>query len=363
MSDDQLLYFAFTLFYLFDGIARLPREAWVFVRPLFPGRRWRISRPMEVASRPGEGYGMLPILGAYLPSGEGSWFRLEERDHHYIDSPEWSARVTVVKNPAKYWRDRNRIIGAGNNTPIILPNEHSAADMLRWLKAPADQRSSRLTGSLSLPRAKAALRKQEIIDRTFGFGIAVLTVYLFLVLPFAFSYYRTSLPRLALIGAIFPISIQLACSWRILYNRFFPGEKRKRWISLLPLILLPYHTLRMPRHLALNLTTGIHPLAMGKVLLEPDTFLAFADEYMRRLRYPLTLAVPPGIWENSYERCAAFLANDCQLKTSEWEETSPVLDRDSESYCPRCHTQFLIPKAVCGTCGDLASIAIPGRAE
>lgn len=359
MSDDQLLYFAFLLFYLFDGIIRLPADAWVLVRPTFQPRRWRVIRPVELASRRGEGYGLLPILGACLPTGEGWWFSTGQCENVHVDSPEWSGRVSVIKNPAKYWRERSRLIGPSGSHPLVFPNEHSAVGALRWLRSPAGSRPSRLDLSLSLPRARAAVKKQAIIDRVFGSGVAVLTIYIFLLLPIAFSYYRSSFPRLGFLAAIFPLTFYLACCWHALVNRLFKGEKKRRWYSVLPLALLPYHTLRIPRHLALNLTAGIHPLAMGKVVLSPEDFSAFANQYMRRLRYPVMKEVPPDVWENFYERCADFLDRECGLSRPQWHDSVPPRDPESESFCPRCLSSYLRAEAACQACGGLATVPFP----
>lgn len=352
MTDGQLLYLVFVAFYVLDGLLRLPRHAWIFVRR--GGKQnWRLVRPMEVASRVGEGFGLLPLLGTFLPSGEGWWFSGEKDSIHWVDSPEGSSRIARIKNRAKLWRERCCIVGPKDTGTLTFPSQTASKRTLRWLKSDSFDRDSRLEASLSLPRAKAVLKKCRLIDRSFNFWVALLGSYVFVILPLAFSHYHSTRPRFALILVIFYLTFVIAIQWWVLVKRFSTEPVKGRWYKIIPLIFLPYHTMRMPRLLQMELSAGVHPLAMGKAVLEPEAFADFASDFMRRLRYPLNRLASEEAWRARYETCAQFLIETARLPEERWTNASPDRNSDGESFCPRCLKQYVEKETNCNTCNDL----------
>ncbi len=364
MTDGQLFYITFVALYVLDGIARFPRESWLFVKPWW-GRRWFLKRPTEVASRLGEGYFILPTMGHFLPTGEGWWFaESNSKRIRWVDSPEGSAVHAKVKDPTRLWRDRSRLMGPANTGTWIFTSMIHASNVLAWLRSilPGNKADivpdirARLADSLSLPRAKAALKKSRLLASQFRFTEWLLTLYIFFVLPFLFSYYQSSGLGFQLIAVIFPFTFMMSVTWWITIGRMFPQFKKGRWFKVLPVFFLPYHTLRMPQHLCMNLTSGVHPLAMGKILLDDEGFSKMAGDFMRKLRYPLGKTIPAAEWDVHFTTCARFLIDRCDLPESVWAGEIPDHDEVSESYCPRCHAQYLEGNAECDVCDGLTTV-------
>lgn len=358
MSDGQLLYLVFVAFYVFDGIVRLPRHCWIFLRPGLPGAKWRVRRPLEIASRPGEGFGMLPFTGLFLPVGEGWWFG-DADETRWVDSPEQDGRTAGVKKRSKLWSEKSRIHGLRGAGVMTFPSLTSARRILRLLKVDLIPPDSLRRKSLSLPGAKAALKRCRIVMRCFEFSTGLLTFYVLVFLPLAFYWYRTTQPRLVLVTLAFYLTVVIAVRWWCVVKRLAPNGGKGRWYKVIPLLFLPYHTMRMPRHLAMEMTAGIHPLAFAKVSLEPEAFRSFASDFMRSLKYPLNRLATPEEWHRSFEECAEFLVEKCNLPRSDWESRELEPEDDSVSFCPRCLMQYVETNVECTTCRGVRTVAFP----
>ena len=390
MTDGQLLYLVFIALYLFDGFGRYPREAWLFTRPWW-SRKWLVKRPLDVASNRGEGYGLLPMLGSMFPTGEGWWFaeigsknaKPEEGSEknptgdgdeeapetfpqlRWINSPESDSSQARARRPANLSRQKNRLTGTYHNGNIVMPNHTSAMRAFDWIsrilpaKDTADLQAEirkRRDASLSIPRAKVAVKQSRMISQVFRFSEFLLTVYLFLALPFLFHYFQGTTKGLILLLYFLPFSFLMAISWWFVYGRMFPEHSKGRWYKVLPIIFLPYHTLRMPQQLCAELSAGCHPLALAKVLFGPEKFLEFAGDYMRRLRHPLAKNGLPEAWSAHFQACADFLTQKCGIPESDWADQKPECEEPSLSFCPRCHSQYLDAEAKCDTCDDLPTL-------
>ncbi len=364
MTDGQLLYVVFIVLYIADGLGRYPQSASLFVKPWW-SKKWFLKKPRDVAARLGEGYYVLPMLGRFLPSSEGWWFsEPDKKQIRWIESPDTSPAQAAIKNPKRLWRDRSRLEGPKNTGKWVFSNLTTAIDIRKWLNSllpsaevqtPAIHK--RLSDSLSLPRAKAAVKKAQLIERQFAFSNWLLTIYCFLVLPALFSYCGGGLRGLKLILAIFPFTFLIGCTWWIVIGRVFPQLKKGRWYKVLPVIFLPHHALRVSQQLSLECSSGCHPLALGRTVLREKAFSHFVGDYMRRLRFPLVKNVSEIKWKAQADLCAEFLEKNTSITLESLANESPEHDEISESYCPRCHSQYLDKKAMCDSCDGLKTIS------
>ena len=134
-------------------------------------------------------------------------------------------------------------------------------------------------------------------------------------------------------------------------------ERRKRCAMM---VLSPATAMRAPSTLSRNMFASFHPVAVAAVLCARQTFLEFARPFFLDLHSAPT------------ESCAADSAS---FRTEQWFRDhlgsqllgvlhsvgvevaelvkAPLPDPDARSYCPRCHSQFVLENGTCKDCGGL----------
>jgi hypothetical protein len=146
------------------------------------------------------------------------------------------------------------------------------------------------------------------------------------------------------------------CRKSLLGERF---SARFRHVGLL--LLSPASAMRSPEVLLRNGLAGFHPLAAAAALCTKDRFAALARPMMLALEHPTPAEVPG---EPEAARIDAWFRKKLlkrmnsllrRLEIDPIELLRPAAPlRDSKSYCPRCHNQFVLDEGTCPDCGGLA---------
>ncbi len=368
MSDEEWLYLLLLFFLVLDGVTQLPRAARYLYRTWWQ-QHWQIAQLSDANSLMGKGLALLPTLGTLLPVDDGFWFEssapgADTRQLSWRAGPDRGEITVTRSNDVALWTEGNRIVGNGLVGNCVLSSHAAAEDTLAWLKptlaAPGAITAAileRTSSALSLPRARAAVRKSRILASIFRTPEALLVVYLYLIVPVLYYYLQTSWWGLAAVLVIFILTATIAVAWWRVAGRIFPPLARWRSLRVIPVLLLPYHAIRASSHLCLQLSAGVHSLALAKVLLPKPAFDSFTAEYMRRLHYEVSQDDREmNARQDFYRRATTFLEEKCGLSANHWEEAAPVREADSHSYCPRCFAQYRQQTDTCEDCGGLRTV-------
>src|SRR5690606_5276847 len=146
-------------------------------------------------------------------------------------------------------------------------------------------------------------------------------------------------------------------SFRTAHRKLYGvAERRDRWKAMAMLLLNPLMAIRAHDFLSRDLLMRYHPLAVARVLLDAKSFEGFARDFLRDLRYPLQPIVlqanaTGGEIEREYRswllaRVKRFVS-DQKIDVARLEAPDPPEDSSSQSYCPRCQTQYTMPSGAC----------------
>lgn len=361
MTDGQLLLAVFTAFYLAECLHWLPLQATVLSTWALR-RGWSAGRPSPHVAARGRGLALawpLPPLGSLLTTQ--SWPVLPDKDGLRVGPGQlqegkrldWQAVAPVLDQ-------RNLKLGQGLEVQCTSRREASLlAAFLRETAAlkPARRQASIEAfwqSSLSLPRARAALRKYRLA--TWALRLPCLTVFLagFCWMPLLFWQFGGSSWRV-LVGfaSLLALTTMVAFVWRALHRRLFPDSKGRTWGEVLHLIFVPAHTMRAHDLIGVEVMAGVHPLAAAATVLKRPALKAFASSTWSFWRFrpasdPLADTAPSVL--PRIEACVLKLGF-----TLEELQASPSKQAGALSYCPRCQAQFTLTETACEQCGGVAT--------
>ena len=365
MTDGQLLLAVFAAFYLAECVHWLPLHSVVFSTWTLH-RGWGSSRPSPLASANGCGAAFawpLPPLGSFLttqewpiiPATPGLW--IGPGQLHEGKRLDWADLRPVLEQ-------RSLKLGAGievkcssvRAAELLLTFLTQTAAMEPDLRAQAVEVSWHQ--SLSLPRARAALRR-------FRLGSAGLRLPCLFVAFLAFAYVPllywrfggSSLQMLFAVIGLFLLTSLVAFTWRSLARRLFPEKKDGLWGEVLHQVFMPAHAIRAIDVLGVGAMAGIHPLAAAAVVLRPEALRAFASLTWREWKHrpvkdPLhsaTVIVLPQI--KAFSKRIGFSIEEL--------EAPPERQSGATCYCPRCQAQFTVAGSQCEQCGGVATVTWP----
>lgn len=151
------------------------------------------------------------------------------------------------------------------------------------------------------------------------------------------------------------------------HRHLYPADRSGRLKQTLYSLLSPAVPLRLADALGRELLEFEHPLAISAAVDSPEQFRILAERVIRDATYP---QLPEEPSELSGPACqivrASRQADLHQLQrllaardiSQEQLLTPPPSDNPQAlSYCPRCHSDFLLPLSHCDTCGSRPTIA------
>jgi len=225
----------------------------------------------------------------------------------------------------------------------------------------------RWTDSAAAAERSAELKKLSCPLRTSAFTFFVLA---FLVGPAL--YYSPWPPFWPVVTIYFVVCFSswmltvwdyAVCRKRLLGEKF---SARFRHVGML--FLSPASAMRSAEVLFRDGLAAFHPLAAAAALCTKDRFAALARPMMLALEHPKPSEVSsdPAVcridaWfhKKLLKRLDSLL---CRVEIDPAELLRPAVPlSDSRSYCPRCHSQFVLDEGTCPDCGGLALVAYPGE--
>lgn len=146
-------------------------------------------------------------------------------------------------------------------------------------------------------------------------------------------------------------------------RRLTPGNTGLRVERALTMLALPVAAARGSDFVARHLLTGFHPLAIGRVLLSQERFVALAGPIWRDVEFGVVDAGP--LADDPVRRAGADwfrLRMRAELegllvRSGVWPADLVNTPQREEggclSYCPRCQEQSRLPKGDCPFCGPV----------
>jgi hypothetical protein len=144
------------------------------------------------------------------------------------------------------------------------------------------------------------------------------------------------------------------------YRALYPNDVYHRRLHTVVLLLNPLSAIRAHDLLARDLLAEYHPLAVGRVLCDSESFRDLARPALLDLRHPLVIQ-----GENGESDATASWYHQCYTATTEsWFKSISVdladllfpplpMDEACQSFCPRCQCQYVVPEGICQACGGI----------
>jgi hypothetical protein len=212
----------------------------------------------------------------------------------------------------------------------------------------------------SLRRETSSVKVASTILFLYTFGLGPALYYLAITVPtYGLLVYLTGF------AACWLYAILSFCS---AHHRLYPdggAERRKCWALM---VLSPVAAMRCPNALSRNLLASYHPVAVAVAVCAQRTLLKFAKPFLLDLQYALPTASHtenPACYrtEQWFRSCLENQLREVLL-SSGIDNTDllkpPAPDPDARSYCPRCHSQFVLAAGVCEDCRGVRLMSFEG---
>ena len=185
--------------------------------------------------------------------------------------------------------------------------------------------------------------------------------YLFIFLPFAIGLPLTEIHWAWWLLGLPPLMAAVSATFFFAHRRLYPEEGWDRGFHLALMVLSPLAVIRAGDALSAPLMSGLHPLAVARVLCPEQELRVMARRSLLDLRSPMEPTSPvdaPGARETeSWYREQLLAALEGMLYEAGLDPEDltepPDPDGESQSYCPRCQAQYVIPEGTCKDCGGL----------
>lgn len=159
--------------------------------------------------------------------------------------------------------------------------------------------------------------------------------------------------------------------WAILesfyaYRKLLPAERSGRSLLMFTSMVSPVVPMRNADRMARELFLFVHPLALAAAIDDKQLLELCVRETIRDLEFPLCPELPPKLtesgrsiveWSNSVMIAQVKqLLGELNLDYDRVLVAPPRVNRQSQSYCPRCHDEYTVAEAFCSRCGNRPTV-------
>lgn len=386
MSELDTLILVLWLLYLAECLRWPAVGTTVFTSPWL--RRWRITHAMPVLVRLRRSVYLanpLPPLGALLhcprwpislsPEGVCAWTAATQNPGARPEQPGEFARWEEIETTGQ---DGNAV--RINGKPFLIASDafqaHLLQKLLRDLRSmSASERAAAIDALLAARFDSAAVHKRVGLVRETSAHVRVLAHLLFFTLLAAgpASAYAFGLAR------VWPWWLALCVLWWLQLLIAFHRTHRElspdapsgaAFDALLTMILLPLAAIRAGDHIWMVATPQFEALAVARAVLPEAEFRRFSEVAIRDARHSVITADRPAgtpaaqtiEWFHArYVEQLEACARAAGLEPDALDRPPTQVDPEVQSYCPRCHNEFVITSGQCHLCGGIALRALPRR--
>lgn len=353
MTDGQALYLAFAAFYLFECLRWVPARCWIFqTRGDRPS--WSHAKPWNFFRTRG---GAVALLNPLPPFGiqirAATWPCVPHQQGLCVWDDEvkfarhlpWESLKVQVDDSVIHFTEKLYV-------RCLNPRDaKSWAALIRGWKAQSD--AARRQSFLKMARDKfedenltgAVRNLQEKIRHHRLLSHAVFLTC-FLLLPFTYWRFATTLPTFGVIGLLYLCMFtQAFLLWRQV--RRDPALRPGSWPRILSAAFFPPASIRVADWLSEMRIPDSHPLTLLQKEADPERFHEEAAKLWRESRWPLG-NFPYLPWDGPEVEALSVFFKRADLKLQKLEALPSLAA--STSYCPRCLTIYAESAHECSDC-------------
>lgn len=373
MGDQQSMFLFLVAFYALECLMWLPRSSTAFCA-LF-SRHYRRLSPGELL---GNHRGAM-VIRPLLPFG--SVFQVMPLPAVLMSDGVAITGIDLV-NPGEIvpstrefiaWNDISKIVAEGKSVVIngerrwSAPSQTIALSMAAELDAfrvmPREQRAQEIESRTRKRFDLSAIRERQEqahkLSRVLGILGLVLFLYVnCLLLPSAMFISFSGIWPWIIGVALLQTSLITFLFWRA-HKQLYPDSGDERFTAGLTMLLFAPAAMRAKDLITAPALSHFHPLALARVLMHPEAAKRYAKDLLREHRWappaPTNKAKIEAISEGRSQLESA-VEDFCRAQGWQIEELlqPPArTDPDSQSYCPRCLSEYLKESGACGHCGQV----------
>jgi hypothetical protein len=383
MGDQQSMFVILAVFYALECLLWLPRGCVAFMVTI--GDRFRLRYPRDFLGNHRGAFVVKPLLplgtthcAAPMPialAPEGIVYELVA-NVHAGESPvttgrclQWSELKSikakgkaVVINGLRWWKTPAAPIAARQAKELRALRDTDEADrsaaIESWLADGFD--------SHALAEVTADVKGQ---GRVIGILGSILFVFVNLgLLPLAFMFAFTPLWGW-IIGLALLQTTTITHLFHRAHSRLYPDAGDERFTAALTMLLFAPAAMRAKDGLVLPAFSRFHPLTVAAAVMPAVTGRHYAAFLLRELRHaqrPAAPGIARQISDWYRERLTSGIEKFCESNswpTDELLRPPERSDPDSQTYCPRCHSEFVVKQGTCLSCGGVGLLNFEAKVE
>lgn len=378
MTELQWLFAILTGLYAWECLGWIRRGGVAFSS--MTGRQWRIQHPTSAVGnhRGGFVFAMpFPPLGSLLIANQLPFSLGPDGALFFVSmnmNPRWrpaqSGRFLTWEDIAKL-RCEGKMLLFGKEKIHATATTLLAAHFFQLLSTlatlPAEQRESAvqqlLRDAMDTERIATLVENLRAQTRRVRLLANILFVHVFIVAPVLITLIGIQATWLGLVIVMFALTFSIATLFHRVHREFYPKATDERFTHTLTTALAVATSLRAHDIASRPLLETFHPLAVANVLLEENSFRAFARNILLDLRHPMLPVCPNA--DPQAVTTEIFFRNSTLEITEAWLKEKGVapddlcrapmpLDETCRAYCPRCEEQFTSAEHSCADCGGIA---------
>jgi len=178
----------------------------------------------------------------------------------------------------------------------------------------------------------------------------------FIVAPGAVLLYSLEKMIIPIILLLYSLAVPVAVLNYSAQKNLIKNGLGSRVVAIIKIILCPPMAIRLPSEISLTALAQFHPIPVIVTILG-DTGLSFYLESVRKLMHPLQMHSENPVsndiidWYSEAEYNAFLHFGKTRYGTSfDSCGAAPIQESGSQSYCPRCLTQYKISVGTCSNC-------------
>ena len=355
MTDGQIFALAYLAFYLMECVRWVPIRAWLFQG--YAKRAWSGAQPWSVfRTRSGGGVLLWPLpLKPHVVTA--NWPCVPHEEGLHVSNDENGTIHRIPWDQVKA-RAEGPMLNVAKGIAVRCVNPASATswaeNVTLWKGQTQPEREANFAEKARRMFDLSALQNvvEEMFRETRWLRILGSVIFFWSVLVIPVTYWRFSddWPTFAVIGSLFLLLIvQTSLLGKASKGR--PQMRHDRFTRLLSTALFPPISIRAADWICQHKLQEFHPLTAFKTWESPELFEKIATQTWRQTRWPRGTSAESGSDDLQVKALEEFL--DAQGLPAEKCDAAPLQQSGSESYCPRCHTQYASPASVCADCGGV----------
>lgn len=375
MSEAQLLYLTLCALYLLECLLWVPRQSVLFASSW--GGKWRRSGLNPLFENPHKSLLLcnpLPHLGSTLVcppwpisiSPRGVFSYVSQASNPGQRAPQ-AERFWPLDEVNEIGVNGSQVLVNGETFVEVFHARNALAvaglikSVIRAVPEKRDEVICRaLAERMNVETISARYARYAGVGRSLRLQCNLLFVYLFGIMPLLASKMGLAHVWLPLFGTLGLMVVTVLITFFRVHRALQPEAASFRWEHLATMTFCPPAAVRAHHFLSRDLLSGFHPLAVAAALCSRPDFHDYAARVVRDLDHPIQPACDHGdpraveteshfriLYKDAVER----LLRSTGLDVSTLAGPPPQADDGSQSYCPRCHCQFLLIEGTCSQCG------------